>query len=145
MRHAHRLLSQALGEAARRGLVVRSIAAEELPPKVKREQVTILTANKIRDGVRKLKDHAIYSKVVIALFTGMRRGEILALRRQDNDLDRRIITVHAALEETKGGLRFKLPKSEAGKRDMTLPAIVVETLREYRRQQLEQRLALGLG
>jgi len=75
----------------------------------------------------------------------MRRGEILACRWQDFDLDRKTATVRAALEETKGALRFKTPKSEAGVREISLPDIVVETLRAYRLQQQEQRLALGLG
>jgi integrase len=37
------------------------------------------------------------------------------------------------------------PKTKAGNRDITLPDIVVEALREHRRQQLELRLRLGLG
>ena len=50
-----------------------------------------------------------------------------------------------AVEETNAGLRLKEPKSKAGKRGITLPDIVVDTLRDYRRQQLELRLALGSG
>ena len=54
--------------------------------------------------------------------------------------------VREALEETRGQeIRLKAPKSKARKRDITLPEIVVETLREYRRAQLELRLRLGLG
>jgi Phage integrase family len=43
------------------------------------------------------------------------------------------------------GFRFKLPKTKAGRRDLTLPDIVVETLREHMRRLLETRMALGLG
>jgi integrase len=53
--------------------------------------------------------------------------------------------VREALEETKAGIRFKAPKTRNGTRDITLPDLVVNVLREHRRQQLEQRLALGLG
>ena len=42
-------------------------------------------------------------------------------------------------------MRFKEPKTKSGVRSISLPDIVVETLREHRRQQLELRLALGLG
>jgi len=52
----------------------------------------------------------------------------------------------AALEPTKAhGIRFKAPKSKAGRRDITLPDILVAALREYRKAQLELRMKLGAG
>jgi integrase len=88
----------------------------------------------------------IYPKAIIALFTGMRRGEILALRWRHIDLDGKLIVVRDAIEETKAhGRRIKATKSKAGRRNVTLPDIVIDVLREHRRQQLELRLQLGLG
>lgn len=145
IRHAHRLLSKALKEAARHDLVVRNVAAAEPPPKVVREEVTILTDDQIRNVVAALAGTPLHAPVVIALFTGLRRGEILALRWQHVDLDRKTIAVREALEETKAGLRFKTAKTDAGQRDVTLPDIVVDVLREHRRKRSEEHLALGLG
>ena len=83
---------------------------------------------------------------MLALFIGLRRSEILPLRWDAIDFDRKILSVCEALEETMtGGLRFKEPKSKAGRRDATMPDVVVAVLREHRRVQIEQRLALGLG
>jgi hypothetical protein len=54
--------------------------------------------------------------------------------------------VREALEETKAhGIRFKAPKSKAGRRDITLPDILIETLRNHRRAALELRMKLGAG
>lgn len=145
IRHAHRLLSKALKEAARHDLVIRNVAAAEPPPKVVREEVTILTDAQVRNVVTALSGTPLYAPVMIALFTGLRRGEILALRWRHVDLDSKTIAVREALEQTKAGLRFKTSKSDAGQRDVALPDIVVDVLREYRRQRLEERLALGLG
>jgi integrase len=76
----------------------------------------------------------------------MRLGEVLALRWSRVDLDKNIIQVREALENTKAhGIRFKLPKSKAGRRDITLPDILVNVLRDYRKAQLELRLKLGAG
>jgi integrase len=75
----------------------------------------------------------------------MRRGEVLAARWGNTDLDGKLIRVRESLEETKAGLRFKGPKSKAGIRDITLPTIVVETLRAHRKRLLERRLVLGQG
>ena len=146
VKHCHKLLGKSLREAQRHDLVIRNAASMQPPPRVPRTEVAILTAEQTRGLVRDLKDRPVYPKAVLALFAGMRLGEVLALRWQSLNLDRKTATVRAALEETKaGGLRFKTPKSEAGVREITLPDIVVETLRAYRRQQQELRLALGLG
>jgi integrase len=124
---------------------VRNVAGDEAPPRAEREEVVILTSDQVRDVVQELKGKPLYTKVIVGLFTGLRRSEILALRWSHIDLDAKMITVREAVEETNAGLRLKEPKSRAGKRDITLPDIVVDTLRDYRRQQLELRLALGLG
>jgi integrase len=73
-------------------------------------------------------------------------GEVLALRWSRVDLDKAVIQVREALENTKAhGIRFKSPKSKAGRRDITLPDILIEALRDYRKEQLELRMKLGAG
>jgi integrase len=75
----------------------------------------------------------------------MRRGELCALAWGAVDLDRAIVRVERSLEETRGGLRFKPPKSRHGRRSISLPGNVIDTLRARRAEQLELRLQLGLG
>jgi integrase len=68
------------------------------------------------------------------------------LRERGVDLDRHLVEVREALEETKAnGIVFKTPKSRAGRRNITLPDIAVEALREHRKGILETRMKLGLG
>jgi integrase len=146
IRHAHRLLSKVLKEAQRHDLVVRNVAATESPPKVARDEVIILNDEQVRTTVTALTGMPLYLPVALALFAGMRRGEILALRWQHVDLAAKRIMVRAALEETTShGLRFKDSKSDAGQRDIVLPDIVVEALREYQQQQQALRLKLEAG
>lgn len=146
IRHAHRLLSKALKEGMRHDLIVRNVAASEQPPKVERKEVVVLDRDQVKLLVERLRGHAMYPIVIVALFTGMRRGELLALKWHRVDLDSKHITVCEAVEETqRGGIRFKTPKTDSGTRDVSLPEIVVETLRDHRRQQLELRVRLGLG
>ena len=62
------------------------------------------------------------------------------------DLDGKMIQVREALEQTKlFGVRFKPPKSKAGRRDVTLPDILVDALREHHKAVLELRMQLGAG
>jgi integrase len=62
---------------------------------------------------------------MVALFSGARLSEVLALRWSRVGLDRKVIEVREALEQTKAhGIRFKPPKSKAGRRYITLPDVV---------------------
>jgi integrase len=81
--------------------------------------------------------------VLLALSTGMRRGEILAVRWKNVDLERGTLRVMESLEQTKAGLRFKAPKS-GRHRAITLPAYAIEELRRLKRQQAEGLLPLGV-
>jgi integrase len=87
-----------------------------------------------------------YVTGVLSLFTGMRVGEVLALRWGRIDLERKVVRVIENLEVTQAhGIRFKQPKTRAGHREVTLPDFLVSVLREYRKAQLELRLKMGTG
>jgi integrase len=88
---------------------------------------------------------ALHPIVALALGTGIRRGELCGLAWGAVDLERATVRVERSLEETATGLRFKPPKTRHGRRTVSIPANVVETLRAHRRRQIEQRLILGLG
>src|SRR5262245_45146150 len=144
--HVHRIVVKALREGARHGLVLRNVATEERPPKIVAKPMQILTPEQVSALPTMLAGRPICAPALTSLFTGARRGEVLALRWTDVDLDRKLIKIHAALEQTAAHrTRFKEPKTASGKRTIALPDVVVETLREHRREQLETRLVLGLG
>lgn len=150
IRGAHRVLSKALRDAVRFNLALRNAAGKEgqtAPRSASGEsEIEIISLDRLPDLLAKLRGRAIYPKVITALFTGARRGELLALRWSAVDLDAKLARIREALEETKAhGLRFKPTKTKSGRRDIELPDIVVEALRDHRRQQLEQRVAMGLG
>jgi integrase len=143
--HAHRVLHSALARAEKLEVVGRNVAGVLSPPKVPDQEVESLTEPQIAEVLAKLKDHVLYSIVVVALGTGMRRGELCALQWRHVDMDAATIRVDRSLEETNAGLRVKPPKSRHGRRTITLGASVVETLRSHRVKQNELRLSLGLG
>jgi integrase len=143
--HAHRVLSKALREGMRHDLVLKNVAAIQRAPKVAADAMGILTPEQVAELPAKLDGHPLGPPTLIALFTGIRRGEALALRWGNVDFAGKIIKVRESLEATKAGLRFKAPKSKAGVRDITLPAIVIEILHAHRKALLERRLVLGQG
>ena len=84
----------------------------------------------------------LHPPTLLAAATGMRRGELLALRWADVDFDNAILTVSRALQQTKAGLHPKSPKSGRG-RQIALPKFATAALRAHKLRQLEERLAAG--
>src|SRR5262245_24544911 len=142
--HAHRVLGKALRDAEKDNLISRNVCKLQSAPKVADEEMVI-----VRDVpalVDKLAGFRLRIPAMVALFTGLRLGEVLALRWSRVDLDRKSLQVREALEQTKAhGVRFKPAKTRAGRRDITLPDILVDALREHRRATLELRIQLGAG
>jgi integrase len=89
------------------------------------------------------RDRQLHMIGYLALATGMRRGELLALRWRDIEDDR--VKVERSLEQTRAGLKFKAPKSKRGRRAVTVPAEVAAEIRAYKLDQQEFRLSIGVG
>jgi integrase len=144
--HVHRVVHRMLGHAMRWGVVNANIADLVDAPRVKERELEVLTPDQVRTLLETLRGRPLYIIAAVLLGTGIRRGEILALRWRDVALDAGTLQVQQALEETKrGGLLFKAPKSRHGRRLVSLPPSTVTALREHRKTQQEQRMALGRG
>src|SRR6516225_5592627 len=144
-RHIHRILRSALARAVEQQLLARNPADafRKRLPKVERREMMTLTAEQAARLLEAIKPKRVYWPVLIALATGMRRGEILGLRWKNIDLDRGVARVVESLEQTKTALRFKAPKTEKG-RAITLPSFVVDEVHRLKRQQAVELLALGV-
>jgi integrase len=144
-RHIHRILRSALARAVEQQMLARNPADafKKRLPKVERRPMTTLTADQSARLLRALAHSRVYWPVLLALSTGMRRGEILAARWKNVDLDMGTIRVVESLEQTKMGIRFKEPKT-GQHRTITLPGHAVEELRQLKREQAEELFALGI-
>jgi integrase len=143
--HVHRVIHKALAVAVEWGVTHRNVASTVRPPKVPDGKVEILSKDQAEQVLQRLRGRPLYMVVLLGLTTGMRRGELLALRWRDVDFDGAKVRVERSLEETKSGLRFKGPKTKHGHRTIALAALVVAELRLHWKQQQEQRLRLGMG
>jgi integrase len=127
------------------GVIATNPVAAAEPPRVEHAEIVILLPDQIGIVLRALRGRSLYGVAVIALATGMRRGEIVALRWGDIDLDGGKVRVERSLEQSNAGLAFKEPKTKAGRRVVSIPSSVVGELRNHWREQQERRLALGIG
>src|SRR5262249_35074755 len=144
--HTHRVLHRMLRHAAQWGVVHQNVATLVDAPTVRAKEIEILSPQGVRVVLQTLRGRSLYPIAAVALATGLRRGELLAVRWRDIDFEAATLKVERALEQTKrGGLVFRAPKTRYGRRTVSLPPSTVAELRAHRKAQAEQRLALGLG
>jgi integrase len=144
IKHAHRLLHNALEHAVRIEILSRNPAHAVPTPTVRAPEMVIVEATEIELTFSRLDGHRLYPVVFLAFSTGARRGELLALSWSDIDLETATVNIARSVEETREGLRIKLTKTGAS-RTISLPADAITMLRDHRRRQSEQRFRLGLG
>jgi integrase len=143
--YTHRVVHRMLGHATTWGIVGTNVASLVSPPPVSETEITILTEAQIGATLRHLEGRTLRPIVAFLLGTGARRGEALALRWKDVNLENATVHIERSVEQTKAGLRIKSPKTKHGRRNLSISPWLIAELRSYRVRQQERRLALGMG
>ena len=143
VKHCHRLLKQALGQAVRWQLISRNPADVVETPRVIRNAINVLDAEQTIFLLEAIRKTQFYIPTLIAVMNGLRRGEVLALRWKHLDFDGGDMSVLQSLEQTKEGLRFKETKSKRP-RHVMMPSLLVSELQKHRLEQAEALLKLGI-
>ena len=141
--HMHRVLHKALDQAMKWQMLIRNPTEAVVPPKPKTIEMAALDEDQVARLLEHFRESRLYLPILIAVTTGLRRGEILALKWQNIQLSSARLHVRQSLEQTKEGLRFKSPKTEKSKRTVILPRFTVEALKEHRKRTAERKLKLG--
>nr|WP_254149764.1 site-specific integrase [Bacillus subtilis] len=84
-----------------------------------------------------------YTLFLLAIHTGMRKGEFLGLRWQDVNLETGYIYIKQSLVYDEDGFRFTEPKTESSKRGLMVYEKVVKALKKYKKTQNEFKLLFG--
>ena len=138
------ILRNALNKAVRWGIASRNVAQLIDAPRVSHRDVNVLSPDDALRLVTAAREDRLEGLWVLALSTGLRRGELLGLSWSDIDLDRRQLRVTKALQRVTGqGLILTETKTRRGRRSIILPIGTVEALRRHRVRQLEDRRIAG--
>ena len=133
VRYSYAVLRIALGRALKNGRVVRNVCTLiDSPARVRRElrPLSMEQSRALLAGIRGDRLEALY---VTALGTGLRQGELLALRWQDVDLERGELAVRHTLQ--RGTRTLAEPKTERARRTLRLPGQVLAALVAHRARQ----------
>jgi integrase len=144
VQHLHAALHRALKMAERWEYVPRNVASRVSPPRVPKFKIRPLTVTEVRRLLAASSGTRFEAAVVLAVVTGMRLGEIFALRWSDIDLgDDAVVHVRGSLQRVDGRLQVVEPKTAGSVRDVALSELGREALRRHRKQQTKHRMQLG--
>jgi integrase len=143
IRNIHGVLSKALADAERWGLVGRNAARLADVPTVARPKLRVWSPEQTRAFLAAVANDRLFAAWLLAATTGMRRGELLGLRWEDIDLDTGVVRVAQARVRAGNQVVAGEPKTARGRRTLALDPTTVAALRQHRKRQTEERLAAG--
>lgn len=145
IRYVHHVLRRFLGDAEKWELVAGNPASPVAPPKPVRRPQLIWSLDETQAFLQLVQKYERKWDPcwIVALGTGLRLGELLALTWADVDLDEGALRVSKSIIEIRGRRSEGAPKTEAGKRTLHIPAFAVDALRHQRRRVVGPRIFLS--
>jgi integrase len=146
--HHHRLISTILGAAVRWGYITHNPAQKIDKPKNIQKDIEFLTLEQINRLIDALKDEDIkyQALMILALETGARRGEIMALNWKDIDFKNNSIRINKAVQFIPNdGLNITTVKTKSSNRTISISENIISILKSYKRIQEREKNDLSLG
>jgi len=144
VRYIHLVVHSALKQALKNQLVYRNVAEATELPADKKKEARALTLEEMDRFLNALEGDRLKAAFVTLLGTGLRRGELLALKWDNVNLKEGTIAVKENLVWiAKKGFVFQPPKTEKSKRVVPLPDDVLAELKRHKVRQAEEKLKIG--
>ncbi len=145
------VLHKALDDAVKQELIARNVCDLVSPPHEQSAETKPLDMNQIQKFLATAKGHPQEALFILALATGMRRGELLGLKWQDVDLSKGVLQLRRILSRVPTKLRKKNskpyveaePKTKSGRRRIALAGFAIDALKQHRIRQDEMRRVAG--
>lgn len=150
LRHIHNILKPALDVAVERGLMIKNPINNRIKlPAVDKIEYRTLSEDEIGRYFKGLSHRRLYAAFVLELCTGLRRGELLAVKWDDLNVEtrelkikRQVTRVRDIDQPNKSSLEYTRLKSKSSERTIILPLCAVEELiLHQQRQNAEKELA----
>ena len=150
----HTVIHGALSQTEKNQLVARNVSKLTERPQGVRKEVQTLTADQVATSLLlALKEDRLFAIIYLVFGTGLRRGELLALRWRDIDLNEGVLQVRQTLarvnvynergERQRTQLVFQEPKTAQSRRKVPIPGSCLVALKRHKAKQAEEKLLLG--
>ncbi|MCA9016046.1 MAG: site-specific integrase, partial [Planctomycetaceae bacterium] len=131
--HIFTTLNRSLNDAVKRDLIGFNPCSKSDKPRVPKRKHNVWTAEECQAFLTHVKGHRWFALFTIAMFTGMRQGESLALSWSDIDWENNRIRISRTLTDHKGkAVIGETTKTEAGERFIHVPPYVMDALDSHR-------------
>ena len=114
-----------------------------MAPPLARERRPLLSLADDKNLLQVIEGERLEALYVLALTTGLRRGELVALRWDDITFRSRQLHVRRAMQRVDGKLQIAEPKTSSSLRTVVLPKLAVRYLQDHKKRQDGERRALG--
>jgi integrase len=141
--HIHAALHLALESAVSLDLVARNVTDRVTAPKMRRHEMEVLSPKQSRTLLNAISGDELEALYVLALTTGMRQGELLALKWRDIDLDAEWLRIHATVRKLRGAFIYAPPKTKRSRRGVALTTMAIEALKRHGVRQAEAKAIVG--
>lgn len=148
VKKAHRVLRQCMRHAVEMEEIDRDPTARVKPPRPPRKEPNALDAAgraRLVAALAAMPPTPLKAGASLALYAGMRIGEVCGLRWRNVDLAAGVLKVREAVSSGAGGAYIKEPKTGGSRRDIPLPAPLAEVLSERRAAALDECIAAGVA
>lgn len=129
VRGIHMMLHNALDRAVKERLILRNPTEDCIIPKVQKQEMKILHPEDMKAYLEAAEKRGVLPMFYLELVSGIRKGELVALRWEDLDVEHRTISVS---KQALGGLGKELvvnrPKTENSIRAISIPQDAVDLL-----------------
>jgi integrase len=139
----HMVLHKALSQAVQWHMVPRNVTEAVKAPRPAPEEMQTLSAAETRNLLAAARDDRLEALYVLAVSTGMRQGELLALKWKDVDLENARLSVRRTITKSGGRLLLGEPKTKNSRRTIHLTDASVRALREHLARQVAQIERVG--
>lgn len=138
--HIHRIISNCLNTAVKMGEIQTNIASVVEPVKVPKTEQNYWDVEEVNVFLDNAKGHIHYVAFYLAIFTGMRQGEILGLKWDCIDFDSKKIYVHRSIKRVGSSGELKDLKNSSSYRSITMSDNLMEELKKHKVIQSEHKM-----
>ncbi|MGH2509850.1 MAG: tyrosine-type recombinase/integrase, partial [Ktedonobacteraceae bacterium] len=144
IKHVHTVLYGALKDAVKHGLLAKNVCTYVTLPRGKKFEAHPLSQDECLRLIAAAHGHRLWFLILLAITTGARRGELLALRWSDVNPTKKLIYIHRTVARLTGmGFVENEPKTVSSIRNVQLSQVVLDSFEEQRQYIASVRLAAG--
>ena len=115
------------------------------PPRVSKQEAKFFAPEQTRTFLTAIEGDRMAGFYIVVITLSLRRGEALAQKWEDVDFESKNLHIMHTLQRIEGKLQLADLKTSKSRRTIHLPEVTMEALRTHRKNQIEEKLAAGIG